>query len=112
TAINPVAEDERDLAKVEMRAGIFESLVEGYLASAGRVLNEAEVSQMAFSGRLISIELGMRFLTDHLNGDQYFRVHREHQNLDRARTQLRLAEQIANYEEPMSRFALKVARAR
>ncbi|MAT46376.1 MAG: mucin desulfatase [Verrucomicrobiaceae bacterium] len=112
TAINPVAEDERDLAKVEMRAGIFEALVEGYLASAGRVLNEAEVSQMAFSGRLISIELGMRFLTDHLNGDQYFRVHREHQNLDRARTQLRLAEQIANYEEPMSRFALKVARAR
>ena len=67
---------------------------------------------MAFSGRLISIELGMRFLTDHLNGDQYFRVHRENQNLDRARTQLRLAEQIEEREEEMNAFVLKVARAR
>ena len=67
---------------------------------------------MAFSGRLISVELGMRFLTDHLNGDQYFRVHRENQNLDRARTQLRLAEQIAEHEDAMNGFVLKVARGR
>ena len=112
TATNPAAEDERDLTKVEMRIGVFEALVEGYLASAGGVLNEAEIEQMAFSGRLISIELGMRFLTDHLNGDQYFRVHRENQNLDRARTQLRLAEQITEHEEEMNAFVLKVARAR
>ncbi len=112
TATNPAAEDERDITKVEMRIGVFEALVEGYLASAGGVLNEAEIAQMAFSGRLISIELGMRFLTDHLNGDQYFRVHRENQNLDRARTQLRLAEQIGEREEEMNAFVLKVARAR
>ncbi len=112
TATNPAAEDERDITKVEMRIGVFEALVEGYLASAGGVLDEAEIAQMAFSGRLISIELGMRFLTDHLNGDQYFRVHRENQNLDRARTQLRLAEQIGEREEEMNAFVLKVARAR
>ena len=112
TATNPAAEDERDLTKVRLRARVFESLAEGYLASAGRVLTNEEVSQMAFSGRLISLELGIRFLTDHLNGDEYFRVNREGQNLDRARTQLCLAEQIAESEEEMKRYVFKVARAR
>ena len=112
TATNPAAEDERDLAKVQLRMGVFEALVEGYLSSAGAVLEDAEIVHMAFSGRLISLELGMRFLTDHLNGDQYFRVHRESQNLDRARTQLRLAEQIAECEEEMTGFVLKVAKGR
>ena len=112
TATNPAAEDERDLGKVQLRMGVFEALVEGYLSSAGGVLEDAEIAHMAFSGRLISVELGMRFLTDHLNGDQYFRVHRENQNLDRARTQLRLAEQIAEHEDAMNGFVLKVARGR
>lgn len=111
TATNPAAEDERDLGKVEMSIRVFESLVEGYLDAAGKVLNETEIGQMAFAGRLISLELGMRFLTDHLDGDRYFRVHRENQNLDRARTQLSLARQIAEQEEEMNRFVLKVARA-
>ena len=112
TATNPAAEDERDLTKVKLRVRIFESLVEGYLASAGPVLTEEEVLQMSFSGRLISLELGMRFLTDHLNGDEYFRIAREGQNLDRARTQLCLARQIEENEEEMKRYALKVAKAR
>ena len=112
TATNSAAEDERDLTKVKLRVRIFESLVEGYLASAGPVLTEEEVLQMAFSGRLISLELGMRFLTDHLNGDEYFRIAREGQNLDRARTQLCLARQIEENEEEMKRYALKVAKAR
>ena len=112
TATNPSAEDERDLTKVNLRIRIFESLVEGYLAAAGPVLTDEEVSQMAFSGRLISLELGMRFLTDHLNGDKYFRVTREGQNLDRARTQLCLARQIAESEEKMKAYVLKVAKAR
>jgi aminoglycoside phosphotransferase (APT) family kinase protein len=112
TATNPAAEDEEDLEKVQMNIGIFEALVEGYLAAVGSVLNKAEIDHMAFSGRLISLELGMRFLTDHLNGDQYFRVQREGQNLDRARTQLRLASQIAEHETAMNSFVQKVARSR
>ena len=112
TATNPAAEDEEDLEKVQMNIGIFEALVEGYLAAAGSVLNKAEIAHMAFSGRLISLELGMRFLTDHLNGDQYFRVQREGQNLDRARTQLCLASQIAEHETTMNGFVQKVARSR
>lgn len=112
TAINPAAEDERDLDKVQMSLGVFEALVEGYLSSAGGVLTDVEIEHMAFSGCLISLELGMRFLTDHLNGDQYFRVHREGQNLDRARTQLRLAAQIAENEVRMNKFVHKVASSR
>lgn len=109
TATNPAAEDAPSVAGVEMRMGIFEALVEGYLRSAGGVLNEAEISMLAFSGRLISLELGMRFLTDHLNGDQYFRVHRPGQNLDRARTQLKLAHCIHEREDKMAAFVRKVA---
>lgn len=112
TATNPAAEDEPDLAKVKMSIGVFEALVEGYLASAGGVLNEAEIAHMAFSGRLISLELGMRFLHDHINGDQYFRVQREDQNLDRARTQLSLARQIAERQDEMNSFVHKVASSR
>ncbi len=112
TATNPAEEDERDLDKVEMRLAIFEALAEGYLAAAGGVLKEAEIAQMAFSGRLITLELAMRFLADHLNGDRYFRVHREGQNLDRTRTQLRLVECIEELEPEMDRFVRKVARSR
>ncbi len=112
TAANPAAEDERDLDKVQVRIGVFEALVEGYLAAAGTVLTDTEIANMAFSGRLISLELGMRFLTDHLRGDQYFRVHREDQNLDRARTQIRLAAHIAQHEKEMNSFVQKVANSR
>jgi hypothetical protein len=112
TATNPAAEDEQDLGKVHVRPAIFQALVEGYLASAGSVLNEAEIEQMAFSGCLISLELGMRFLTDHLNGDLYFRVHRESQNLDRARTQLKFAAEIRQHEAEMRKFIRKVASSR
>ena len=109
TTTNPAAEDATDLSQVEMRMGFFQPLVEGYLSAAGDVLNEAEIAMLAFSGRLITFELAMRFLTDHLNGDEYFRVTREGQNLDRARTQLKLADCIAQNEAEMSDFVRKVA---
>lgn len=110
TATNPAEEDERDLSKVEMRLSIFESLVEGYLEAAEDVLTDQEVSLLAFSGKLIAIELGMRFLADHLNGDRYFRIKREGHNLDRARTQLRLASLIGEAEPKMNAFVAKLAR--
>lgn len=112
TATNPAAEDERDLSKVHVRPGIFQALAEGYLAAAGGVLNGAEIEHLAFSGGLISLELGMRFLTDHLEGDLYFRVHRDGQNLDRARTQLKLAAEIAQQEADMRKFIRMVAKAK
>ncbi|MGJ8723647.1 MAG: phosphotransferase enzyme family protein [Roseibacillus sp.] len=108
TSVNPAEEDERDLSLVEMRMPIFEALVEGYLEAAGGVLTELEVELLPFSGKLLAVEVAMRFLADYLNGDQYFRVKREGQNLDRARTQLKLAEEIGKAEEAMGMYVKKV----
>ncbi len=110
TATNPAEEDERDLSLVKMRMSIFEALVSGYLETAHGVLVEDELELLPFSGRLISLELGMRFLTDFLNGDQYFKVKREGQNLDRARTQIRLAQEIQRQEKEMLSFVHKIAK--
>ncbi|MBK1832778.1 phosphotransferase enzyme family protein [Roseibacillus ishigakijimensis] len=111
TSTNPAAEDERDLEKVCMRMPIFEALVEGYLEAVGEELTRREIELLPFSGCLISLELGMRFLTDYLSGDRYFRVKRPGQNLDRARTQLKLAREIAAAEDRMQAYVDKVASA-
>lgn len=105
TTTSPAAEDERDLSKVEMQMPMFEALVQGYLSSAGDFLNEAEKRHLAFAGKLITFEIGLRFLADHLSGDVYFKVHREGHNLDRARTQFKLVESIERQEEEMNRVA-------
>ena len=105
TTTSPTLEDELDLAKVEMRMPMFKALCRGYLESAGSFLNKAERSHIAFSGKLITFTIGLRFLTDYLNGDAYFRVHRPHHNLDRCRTQFRLVESIERQEDAMQKFA-------
>jgi len=104
TTTSPAAEDERDLSKVELRLPMFEALVQGYLASAGDLLNEAERLNLAFAGKLITFETGLRFLADHLNGDVYFKVRREGHNLDRARTQFKLVESIERQEGELTRL--------
>ena len=109
TSANPAEEDERDLSKVCMRMSIFEALVEGYLQSAGSMLNDLEISLLPFSGKLLAWELSTRFLADYLNGDHYFRVNREGQNLDRARTQLKLAEEFDQAEEEMNAYVKKIS---
>ena len=109
TTTSPALEDERDLGKVEMQFPMFEALVRGYLASASGFLTAAEKQTLAFSGKLITLEIGLRFLTDHLAGDTYFKVHREGHNLDRCRTQFKLVESIERQEEAMSRAVEKLA---
>ena len=105
TTTSASAEDERDLSKVEMQMPMFEALVQGYLGSAGDFLTEAEKRHLAFAGKLITFETGLRFLADHLEGDVYFKVHREGHNLDRARTQFKLVESIERQEAAMNRAA-------
>ena len=100
TAVSPAAEDEQDLSRVNVRMPIFEALVEGYLDGCN-CLCEGEIDNLAFSGGLIALETGMRFLTDHLLGDVYFKISRENQNLDRARNQFRLSEELARYQPQM-----------
>lgn len=104
TATSPAQEDERDLSKVTMQLSMFEALVQGYLSSASGFLTKAEKEHLAISGKVITFEIGIRFLTDYLAGDTYFKVHREGHNLDRCRTQFRLVESIEEQESEMERL--------
>jgi len=88
------AEDEQDLRKIFLNQKIYAALVDGYLSAAGESLTENELDLLVYSGQLITLEIGARFLTDHLNGDHYFKVKREGHNLDRARTQIKLVQSI------------------
>jgi aminoglycoside phosphotransferase (APT) family kinase protein len=109
TTTSPAIEDEQDLSKVSMEFSMFEALTRGYLDAAGGFLTNAEKQHLAIAGKLITLEVGMRFLTDHLAGDTYFKVHREGHNLDRCRTQFKLVESIEQQEEKMGRLVENLA---
>jgi hypothetical protein len=94
TAACPAPEDEPDLARVHVDARLYEAIARGYLAGAGALLTPIERALLPLGGPLIALETGIRFLTDHLSGDLYFRIHRPGHNLDRARVQMRLTEQL------------------
>jgi Ser/Thr protein kinase RdoA (MazF antagonist) len=112
SATSPAAEDETDLSKVEMQMSMFEALVEGYLDAAGDFINDTEIEHLAHAGKLMTLEVGIRFLTDHLEGDVYFKIHRPGHNLDRCRTQLQLVECIESREDEMNAFVRKVRRSK
>ncbi len=100
-ATSPVEEDEEDVSKVVMRMSMFEALLEGYLETAKNFLTPLEIELLPFSAKLITMETGIRFLTDHLEGDVYFKTQREGHNLDRCRTQLALVKSIEAQEDQM-----------
>jgi hypothetical protein len=86
-----------------MQFPMFEALVRGYLAAAD-YLTPVEKRLLPAAGKVITFEIGLRFLTDFLAGDTYFKVHRESHNLDRCRTQFKLVESIARQENEMNRL--------
>lgn len=94
TSTSPAAEDETDLSKVTMQLPMFEALVRGYLSSARGFLTPREKELLPFAGKLITFEIGLRFLTDWLEGDTYFKIKRPAHNLDRARAQFKLVDSI------------------
>ncbi|MDH4197761.1 MAG: aminoglycoside phosphotransferase family protein [Candidatus Aminicenantes bacterium] len=102
TGAATAVEDERDLAKVKLDLAMFEALAGGFLEATSGFLSPLEVELLPFACRLMTLENGMRFLTDHLSGDVYYKIRREGHNLDRARTQLRLVEEMERVEEAMA----------
>lgn len=110
TTTSPTLEDELDLSKVRMQMPMFKKLAEGYLSSAGQFLTRAEKSYIAFAGKLITFTIGLRFLTDYLAGDTYFRIHRPGHNLDRCRTQFKLVESIEQQEDAMQSYVDKISK--
>jgi len=92
------AEDEKDLSKVFMRLDLFEEFTRGYLQGLDGSLTDSEMLGLPMSALIITLEIGIRFLADYLDGDVYFATHYDGQNLDRARTQLKL---VADMETKM-----------
>ena len=87
---NHCAEDETDLDKVNFDLNLFDAYTRGFLEGAEGAFTPAELDYLPWGARLITLECGIRFLTDYLEGDKYFRIHRPGQNLDRCRTQFKL----------------------
>jgi hypothetical protein len=104
TTTSPAKEDELDLSQVKMQMPMFKALVRGYFTFAGDFLTPAEKELLAFSGKLITFEIGIRFLADFLEGDTYYKVHRKGHNLDRCRTQFKLVESIEQQEKQMNKL--------
>lgn len=89
-------EDEVCLDKVFLREDLFENYTYGFLEKVYSSLNQIEIDSLPMGAKLMTLECGMRFLTDYLDGDNYFKIHRENHNLDRARTQFKLVEDMEN----------------
>lgn len=108
TTTNQAVEDEADLSKVEMNIDYFEALVKGYLETASGFLTEKERELLAFSGKLITFEIGLRFLIDYLEGDIYFKTHREGQNIDRCRKQFKMVQSMEDQMDAMQKIVKEV----
>lgn len=100
-------EDEQDLSKVSMSLELFEAYTKGFMETAGQALTEVEVENLPWGAYLMTLECGVRFLTDYLEGDHYFRIHRDGHNLDRTRTQFKLVADYENKWEAMQAIVAK-----
>lgn len=95
------AEDERDLSKVNFSMPFYEAYARGFLRGCGADLTSAELQTLPMGAKLMTLECGVRFLTDHILGDTYFRIHRENHNLDRCRTQFKLVQDMEGRMDDM-----------
>lgn len=98
------AEDELDLDKVYMRPEMYRAFLQGYLDACGSTLTEAEIRSLPLGAKVMTAEVGLRFLKDYIDGDVYFSIHYPRQNLDRARTQLKLVWDMEQKWDDMQRI--------
>lgn len=105
TGTNTACEDEQDLSKVHCDAQLFHAITTGYLSTAGSTLSSYEKSLIAESGRIITQIMAVRFLTDYLNGDRYYKTARPEHNLDRARTQIALMQSMDEQWDTLQRVS-------
>ena len=101
TGANDCAEDEPDQSKVHFDLHLYEVFAKGYLSTAGSTMHTAEKRSLAWGAKLMTLECGIRFLTDYLEGDHYFHIARPNHNLDRARTQFTLVRQMEEVFDQM-----------
>ncbi len=110
TAACPAAEDERDLSNVVVDLSLFDALAQGFAEGTHGFLTLAERKHLVFGAKHITFEQLIRFLTDYLAGDVYYKVHREGHNLDRSRTQMKLVQSMIEQEETLDMLVEKAFR--
>ena len=103
-------EDEADLSLVGTDLERYRAIVDGYLDGAAAFLSDDELRLMAFSARLVTFTIGLRFLADHLNGDEYFKIGRPGHNLDRARVQFAMVASMERQRDAMEAHLRAVGR--
>ena len=108
---NNASEDEKDLSKVTFNIDYFYAFTKGYLSQVKDSLNQYELDNLVFGAKLMTLECGIRFLDDYLDGDHYFKIHRENHNLDRCRTQLKLVSEIEKYEDKLNDIVKELYKA-
>ena len=101
------AEDEKDLSKVELDLELFDAYTEGFLEGCNNVLTPAEKGLLPTGAWMMTLECGIRFLADYLNGDVYFKCEYPEHNLVRARTQFKLVQQMEEYQDQMQAIVAK-----
>lgn len=102
---NTGAEDEKDLSKISCDLELFSLYTKGFIEGCGGSLTEKEIRMLPMGAKLMTLECGMRFLTDYLEGDHYFKIHRPEHNLDRTRTQFRMVKDMEDKWEKMQEIA-------
>lgn len=107
---NHSAEDEKDLSKVNFDIELYEAYTRGFLEGAQGSLTPEELEYLPWGARLMTLECGIRFLTDYLEGDHYFRIYYPEQNLDRCRTQFKLVRDMEEQFEQMAAIVQKYTR--
>ncbi len=107
---NHSAEDEKDLSKVNFDIELYEVYTRGFLEGAQGSLTPEELKYLPWGARLMTLECGIRFLTDYLDGDHYFRIHYPEQNLDRTRTQFKLVKDMEEQFDAMAAVVAKYAK--
>ena len=101
------SEDEKDLSKVSCDLELFEAYVKGFVEGCAGALTEMELKMLPMGAILMTFECGIRFLTDYLEGDHYFKIHRDQHNLDRCRTQFKLVWDMEAKLEQMNEIVKK-----
>jgi hypothetical protein len=108
TGANVAAEDENDLSKIIMDINLFGAYAKGYLSETKNTLNFIEKEYLAFAPLLMTYEQALRFLTDYIDGDKYYRIHHKHHNIQRTRAQIRLLDSMEGQYGEMKRIIRKL----
>ncbi len=108
TTVAGCEEDETDLGKVQADPQRFEAVLEGYLSSTGAFLTPLEREHLAFGGKYLTLIMGSRFLTDYLNGDVYYKIHRPGHNLDRCRVQFQIVDSLEQQSDVLDKMVRRL----